>query len=245
MSKPSVFENKSFQNKASAGTGFNLAPQVNSFNAIFDPKPLDALEETRIEKLLVENYQPGAIQDEQVKTDVLQLKRITAEIKSISKQGIVLMGERVHQAMGILKPYKDGTFTKWLEATFGARRTGYNVLAYFELYKALPSDSLRERLKKIPLRAAYALASRVGDADVKEEIIREHHDLKHNELVTLIQEKLPVASTDRRSGKSSNDRLIAKAHNMLEKLLKRKAVLSEGNKQDVAKMRELLDSILS
>ena len=101
------------------------------------------------------------------------------------------MEERVSRAKDILKPYKNGTFTKWIESTFGAKKTGYNALAYFELYQQLSNNDLREGFKKIPLRAAYILASRPGNHEIKEEIVREYHELGHGDLVNLIQDSFP------------------------------------------------------
>jgi Uncharacterised protein family (UPF0137) len=244
MSKSSVFENKAFQQSAPAGIGFNLISQINSFNSVFDTKPLDAVETSRIEKLLTEGFQPGLRAQCQVADDIASLKQITAEIKAIGRQGTVLMGERVHRARELLKPYKDGTFTRWLESAFGTRKTGYNALAYYELYTALPHDSLRESFKKLQQRTAYVLASRKGAVETKAEIISEYQDRSHDELVILIQEKLPVASGDRRLGKTSNDRLIDQIRDNFKKLQKKKQLLSERNKRDIFELRALLDSLL-
>ena len=200
----------------------------------FQNKPLDATEVIRIEKLLADNHRSDMIEEKQVIRDIQKIKNITAEIRSISKQGVVLMGERVQRAQMILKSYKDGTFSQWLETTFGSKKTGYNVLAYFELYEKLSNDDIREMLKKIPLRAAYVIASRSGNTQVKEEIIRENYHLGHDEFVTIIQEKLPIATADRRAYKSSNNRLIIKLSETLNKLLERKESFSEGNKKSIS-----------
>lgn len=45
---------------------------------------------------------------ERLEKDRIDLKQITVEIKAIEKQGIILMGERVHRASDLLKPYKEG-----------------------------------------------------------------------------------------------------------------------------------------
>jgi len=193
----------------------------------------------------VDNFRPGQSDEEQVGKDVEQLKLITSEIKAIGKQGTVLMGERVHKARELLKPYKDGTFTKWLETTFGTRKTGYNMLAYYDLYTALPRDDLRESLKKLPQRTAYILASRDGDIDTKAEIISEYHDRTHDELVILIQEKLPVASGDKRKAKSSNESLIISMIDAAQKLQKRKSSLTEEDKTDLTELAQMIDTLLN
>lgn len=236
------FSNAAFQQAPSIG--FNLVTQTNSFTSVFDFKPLDKEEASHIEKLLVDNFQPGSIPDEQVERDTVELKQITAEIKSIGRQGIVLMGERVHRASEILKPYKDGTFTKWLESAFGSRKTGYNMLNYYTLYNELPTDDLRQKFKKIPQRTAYMLASRSsGSVETKAEIIDEYHDRSHKELAILIQEKLPLASDDKRMGKNSNERLISAIRDALKKLQSRKDDLTASDKKELSKLLILLNPL--
>ena len=246
MSKSSIFDdNEALKNPNQGGVGFNLVSQVNSFHAVFDTKPLDAKEANEIERLLVDNFQPGQADEEQVEKDVEQLKLITSEIKAIGKQGTILMGERVHKARELLKTYKDGTFTKWLESTFGTRKTGYNMLAYYDLYTALPHDDLRESLKKLPQRTAYILASRHGDIDTKAEIINEYHDRTHDELVILIQEKLPVALGDKRKAKSSNERLISAMKEAAQKLQKRKTALTEDDRNGLATLAQMIGALIN
>lgn len=243
MSKPSVFENKAFQKSAPGGIGFNLIPQTNSFNSVFDTKPLDPLEAMRIEQLLAEGVQPGSQAKTQLYTDAVNLKQITAEIRAIGKQGIVLMGERVHRARELLKPYKDGTFTRWLEAAFGTRKTGYNVLSYYELYKALPNDNVRERFKKLQQRTAYILASREGELAIKTEIISEYHNRKHNELIVLIQERLPIAVNDRRVRKPSARSLLAHLRVAAENLRDSHALLNAEDKRELARVKKIITAL--
>lgn len=244
MSKSSLFSNKAFQQETASPVGFNLVHQVNGFNSVFNVKPLDESEATSIEKLLVENYRPGSMDEDQVAQDVTVLKQLTSEIRAIGRQGTVLMGERVYKAKELLKPYRDGTFTRWLETAFGTRKTGYNALSYFELYKALPKEELRDQFKKIPLRAAYVLASRVGDIEVKSEIIRDFYEARHDEIVNVIQEKLPVPIEDKRVGKNVNDRLVAQLKEIAKKIKKRKISLSDENVNSIEETQELISEIL-
>jgi Uncharacterised protein family (UPF0137) len=239
----SQFKNKAFNRSHPIVSGFNFVTQTNNFTSVFDPKPLDVHDAACIDKLLIDSFQPGMIAEEQVLEDSNRLKLITSEIKAIGKQGIVLTGERVSQAKAILKPYKDGTLTKWIMSTFGSRRTGYNMLAYYELHNELSNDDLREKLKKLPQRSAYALASRSGDIQVKAEILRDHHGRNCDELDTLIQEKLPIASKDKRSRKNLNGKLIVKIReNILELLLIQNA-LTDEERSEIVKLREIMDSM--
>jgi len=249
MSKPSVITNTAFQQKPPMAAGFNLVNQTNSFNSVFDVKPLDYQEDIQLQKILHENFLTvGAGKEKEnakLSQDWDEMKTITSQIKAIGKQGTVLIGERVFKAREILKSYKDGTFTKWLELAFGTRKTGYNMLAYYELYNALPHADLKDNFKKIPQKTAYILASRDGDLDKKADIIREYHDLSHEELVILIQDKFPVASSDKRASKDSNSRFIATVRDALEKLQKRKSDLTQEDKVELKKLKALIDSIIS
>ena len=237
------FSNAAFHSNENV-SHFNLVNHVNSFNSVFDVKPLDAVESIKIEKLLFENNLSAEATNEEIKKDAKKLQSLTADIKAIGRQGTVLIGERVFQAMQILKPYKNGTFTKWLEATFGAKKTGYNCLAYFELYHGLSNDDLKEKFKKIPLRSAYILASREGEPKIKEEIIREYHALGHHELITVIQKKLPLSREDKRSISEDNSKLISKIHDVFLILLERKAYLAEKDRISILELKELAEEIL-
>lgn len=243
MSKSSVFENKAFEKTAAGGAGFNLAPLVNNFNSVFETKPVDEAESKRIEKLLADGCVPGSIDEEQVERDFERLKLFTSEIRAIGRQGTILMGERVHKAMEVLKPYKAGTFTRWLESTFTAKKTGYNALSYFELHRDLPQVDLKEKFKKMPLRAAYVLASREGDLDAKANIIREYHEYNYTDLLIIIREKLP---SYRESGRRESfvEKLIVRIRKSAEKLKKRKSELNKGNRTALEKAQRLIDFLL-
>jgi hypothetical protein len=250
MSKSSSISNPSFQKNTSGtvGAGFNLVNQTNNFNSVFDVKPLDHEEDVQLQKLLLENFLTTGTgkekEDAKCNRDWEEMKALTSQIKAIGRQGTILIGERIFKARELLKSYRDGAFSKWLELTFGTRKTGYNMLSYYEFYNELPYDDLKEQFKKIPQRAAYILASRNGDIDRKAEIIREYHDLSLNELVILIQEKLPVSSGDKRSSKDSNSRLIAAIFSAAKKLEKRKNYLTNTNKMEIEELKALIESII-
>lgn len=194
--------------KGSTQSSFNLVPKTNNMDSFFQVQELDQKEKTSIEKLLVDYYAPEKREEKDVTADLQDLSQMTAEIKAIGKQGLLLIGERVAKAREILKSYRDGAFTKWLEGTFGSIRTGYNMLGYYELYHALPEDSLREYLKKIPQKVVYILASRNGALETKADIIREYHDLRAEEFIMLIREKLPSDLADNRGKRTINQTLI-------------------------------------
>lgn len=243
MSRSNVFENKAFQ-AAPASIGFNLISQVNSFHSVFDTKALDTEEVSSLENLLVEGVRSEEISNEQVTKDLLILKQITAEIRAIGNQGTILLGERAYRARDLLKFYKNGTFTRWLDAAFGSRKTGYNVLAYYELYTALPNDELRDRFKKLRQRSAYILASREGSIETKSEIINEYHDKSHNEIVILIQEKLPVSVKDRRLSKVSSAKLLSNLQENIESIIQIMDTLTQKDKEKIGDLTDLMLSLL-
>jgi hypothetical protein len=244
MPKSSVIENKAFESTTS-NIGFNLVPQTNTFNSVFDTKPLDLDDASRLEKLLRDALNPGSRTHQQVSEDLISLKQITAEIKAIGKQGTILMGERVHRARELLKPYRDGTFSKWLESAFGTRRTGYNVLAYYELYAALTQESHREYFKKLQQRTAYLLASRVGAIETKIEIINDYHDRTHDELAILIRKKLPTDSSDKRVRRVPTEKIIDSLRENIQQLREREESLATYEIQEIIKLNKTLSSLLS
>ena len=227
--------------------GFNLAPNVNTFSSVFNPKPLSQEEENFIEKLLIENFKLSGAPEEKENTKMMNdcnIKNITIEIKAVQKQGIVLLGERIKKVQKILSSYKEGTFSKWLKLSFNTRQTGYNILSYYELYKSLPTKELQESFKKIPQKVAYVLANRNGDPDKKFEIIEKHHDEEPKHIIELIRETFPLQKEDRRNRKEHNDVLIEEIHTRLKQLSKRKASFTYNHKKKITECKDLIDLIL-
>lgn len=220
---------------------FNLYSRNDPIQSFFGVKPLEASEANSIEKLLVDNFQPGTIPEQQVSFDIDQLKTITSEIKAINKQGVLLIGERIFKARELLKSYKDGTFVKWIDSTFESRRSAYNMLSYFELYQQLPNLA-KEDLKKISQKAAYMLASRDGNIERKAELINEYHHLKADEMMLLIQEQFPSSRLSQT--KDANTKLIQTISLALKTLSIRKNDLSDQHKQALSDLMGLMESIV-
>ena len=82
-------------------------------------------------------------------------------------------------------------------AAYGNRQTPYNFLQYYELYTALPHP-LHPKLDAMPRQAVYTLASREGDFDRKESIIKNYNGEPKEELLQLIRNIFPLAETDKR-----------------------------------------------
>jgi len=225
MSKRVKFSNPALKKKSTSNNKeqFNLAVNVNSFNGVFDLQKLDSQEEEKLQKLLESNWSPDSLTKKQVAENLIQLKALTAEIKSISRQGSFLIGERVAKARELLKPYRDGTFTLWLETALGSKRSGYNFLSYYELYIVLPNEELKNKYKKMPQRAAYHLANRKGDIQKKFAIIEKHYESKGNEIIKIVQEEF--ANKDFRSRRSV-DGLLNRLLEAIDQLAMRQKELS-------------------
>ena len=206
---------------------------------------LNDFESRELELLLFENFIPGRLSEEDVGEDFIQIRKLTAEIRSIHKQQAVLVGERIYRARDILKNYGDGntTFTKWIDRVFSSRRTAYNILRYFEFYQQLPSLALKQNLKEMPLKVAYCLSSRQAPLDKKMEIIENYSKERPEDVMLLIKERLPISSSDRRR-KDSNKIAIDKVILFLSRLKNRKAHLAKEHLDMLQEAKELLNQLL-
>lgn len=219
----------------------NKVPEPpNAFRSVFAIQNLDLLQEGELEDLLKttasEQKKPLDI-----KRDFDVLKNITAEIRSIQKQSAMLLGERIVKARELLKSYGDGTstFTKWLNATFSSRRTAYNCIAYYEFYMALPNDLLRERLKLMSHKAVYMLASRTGDIQNKFQIVEECYDLKQDEIIPIIQRRLPLPDSEKRD-ENGFEKDLKELEKVLGRLLKYRQELQVRHKKRLYELTKLL-----
>ncbi|MCH9608537.1 MAG: hypothetical protein S4CHLAM45_11150 [Chlamydiales bacterium] len=143
---------------------------------------------------ILEKY---ATEESSVTEDFKTLVGITQEVKAITNQAAVLHGERIKQVQTLLKEYKDGAFTSWLKATYGNRQTPYNLLQYHEFYETMPK-TLHPQIEAMPRQAIYTLASRKGDSEKKEEIVRNYNGETKQEMITKIRSEFPLNENDKR-----------------------------------------------
>lgn len=246
MAKQTSFINPAFQQKPSSSAQFNVIATPTDLTSILNVKELDNREKSQIEKMLVDNSIPNQRSDDEAAHDAKQIAQITAQIKSIGKQALLLVGERVAKVQEILKYYRGGAFGKWLGMTFGSTRTGYNALAYYNFYHALPGIDLQEKFKKLPQKAAYMLACRSGEFEQKIEIVRNYHDVKNSEeVILLIQEKLPPILDDIRRRASHHTKLINSLVETLKKIQRKKETLSKEEKKELSLIGQIIGDILS
>jgi hypothetical protein len=243
MSKKNLFTNPALKTKNSTGKKFNIVAENNSFKTAFDVQKLDVHEEESIKAILERNRSVGDTQVSKavLEEDFSQLKTITSEIKSISRQGAFLIGERVLKAREILKPYADGTFTAWLEGTFGSRKTGYNMLSYYELYRVLPDESIKTKDKSMSQRAAYSLANRKGEIQRKIEIIDQYFNLDSADLIQLVRDEF--SNYDARSRKSVTA-LVGRLLDVVEQISKKRGRFSKKDIQDLRHAKSKIGEIL-
>jgi hypothetical protein len=168
---------------------------LSSFEGIFSSSQLSKEEKETLENLL-KRYRNKTCKPEK---DFKMLSELTTEIKAITKQAILLHGERIQKAQVVLKKYKEGAFSTWLVATYGNRQTPYNLLQYFEFFKKL-STQLQEKLELIPKQAIYTLASRNGCLKEKIDLIKSYNGETKDQLLELIRAKFPLTSNDKRIG---------------------------------------------
>jgi len=235
-----IFSNPAFQTTQTPSSGFNLVSSVNTFTSIFNPKSLDPHEEVKMKKLIFEASEET--ENAQFAEDFQYVKTLTSEIRGIQKQNLVLIGERIEKVRVILKNYKDGIFTKWLQYVFASKQTGYNILAYYLFLIALP-ENLQEVFKKLPQKTAYVLASREGAMQAKVEILQDP-TLNPENILPAIRERLPLAVTDKRATKGSTALLIDTLFKTSEKLRVSKTPLNKVLKEKLIAIRALLDEIL-
>lgn len=216
----------------------------NAFRSVFAIQELDHAESEEL-KLLLESTAPEDKDAPSLQRDFDLLKSLTAEIKSIQKQSVLLLGERIIKAKEILKRYGDGstTFSKWLDTTFSSRRTAYNCLAYYEFYEALPNDRLRQRLKLMSHKAVYMLASRQGSVDLKVKIVEDFYDLKQEELIPIIQEKFPVFESEKKSD-SALEGVLKDLERIVLRLVKRKSFFKSKHQQQLQEIYKLFGDLM-
>ena len=214
---------------------------ISPFNGLFNVQELNEKENRAIEKILVDGYEPGFFGEETVEVDTNELKRITKELKAISKQGVILIGERIAKAREILKKYKEQSFRDWLTLTYGSFKSGYNYVSFYDLHESLP-DHLKGKLKEMPAKAAYVLASKDAPIERKAEIVEHHASEPAQNIITIIQETLGTDQARKSNRKPVIDKILNSMEKEVLKLSRRKEYMDPGQKQ---RMQDLIDQLRS
>lgn len=155
---------------------------------------------------------------EKLQLDIDKIAKLSLECTSIQKQGVLLLGEKIAQAKEAFLHYVGfkALFSTWIKNTFSSEKTAYNALAFYELYLEIKEEELKEKLKKMPLKASYILASKKGDIEEKKEIIQHNYLEKSEEILREIAKKFPMDHEDKRQKKASISSLLKKMSLLLD-----------------------------
>lgn len=239
-------EARSFLKKAASKEtqfkeGFELLSPAKS-PTIGIPVTVDLTNEEKvfIQKLLIDDFQPGRLSEKAVEQHVEQLTTLTKQIKSISAQSVLLHGERIKQAQDLLKDYREGCFSKWLMKIYGNRQTPYSMLRFYEFYQSAPQET-RPIIETMPKKAVYLLASRAGDQQKKLDIVRNHSKSSQSDLVLLIQDTFPVETNNTR--KPLNMTTLSVIEKACQKLEKRSKYLSDEDRSNIQQLIQRLQNL--
>ena len=171
----------------------SAAGALTSFSGLFSLVELSLLEKSHLEEMLKTYSKNKSTFNE----DLATLTAITSEIKAITHQSVLLHGERIKKAHGILIAYKEGAFSAWLTSAYGNRQTPYNFMQYYDFYHSLPQE-IRSKAEEMPRQALYTLASREGDINQKIEFVTCYRGETKAELLSKIRDLFPLKETDKR-----------------------------------------------
>jgi len=245
MSKPNKFAVGFLKEAAQSDRGFIEGFEaVNPINtpSIALPLKTDLTEKEKltIQKILVDDYTPGIINEEQVYKHTDQLTDITRQIKNLVAQSILLCGERIKQAQDILANYREGAFSKWLMEVFGNRQHPYELLNYYNFYNSAPKE-FQKIIEAAPKKVVYKLAAREGENSRKLDFIKKNVAAKQADTLLLIQETFPVTNTNRRKPlMTSKIEAMCKLCAYLEG---RSDALSKENRQEIQSLIQRLQKI--
>ena len=169
--------------------------RLSSFSGVFKTSALSENEKDHLSNIL-QNFREDDSEND-FDQDLKSLITITSEVKAITNQAVILHGERIKKAQGILKNYQEGAFTAWLMTTYGNRQTPYNFLQYYDFYQTMPTN-LRSQIDSMPRQAIYTLASRSGDFDKKQDLVKNYKGQPKQELLSIIRNLFPLSQNDKR-----------------------------------------------
>jgi hypothetical protein len=191
------------QQKVSALAERSNSGELSSFSGVFRVTGLNDQEKATLNEIL-QTYKSA--EGQEIEGDFRVLSAITAEVKAITNQAVILHGERIKKAQELLKKYRDGAFTAWLFAIYGNRQTPYNFLQYYEFYVQLPPH-LHPKLDQMPRQAIYTLASRAGSLEKKQEMVARYSGQAKQELLKIIRSEFPLGEDDKRTPRYSMNAL--------------------------------------
>ena len=237
-----LFSKQGAKKKSDFKEAFEVSPATKSpLDMFLEIHKLYESEEKEIESLISVQYKVQGIQESQMKEDVATLRYLSSQIRSITKQSLILHGERVAKGQEILKKYKRGAFSAWLELTYGNRQTPYNFLYYYNLYRDLPTHT-KPIFQKIPYKAAYLLGAREGSLEKKIEIIEDNCEAKAKDLLVIIDKFFPLVK-GKYERKESKLKLLESILTNLQVLKMRKEPWGLEEQKKLKKISKLLTDL--
>lgn len=207
---------------------------LSAFSGLFQMSDLGDKERQELSEIL-EKYRE---ESQDISSDLKLLIGVTSEVKAIQTQAALLHGERIKRAQHILKNYKEGAFTAWLLATYGNRQTPYNFLQYYEFHNHMPK-TLHPLMETMPRQAIYTLASRVGEIEKKQEIVKNYRGETKQELLTMIRRLFPLPEKDQRA-ENVGAATIKELKKLISQYERPYRPLSEKQKKEIATLLEEL-----
>ncbi len=206
----------------------------------FKISQLDINEKNILEEILLRNAQKNV----DISIDLKELTKITGEVKSITSQAILLHAQMIKKTQSLLKNYNDNAFTSWLIHTYGNRQTPYNFLQYYELYNNLQDTPLKEKLHAMPKQAAYALASRVGTIEKKQNFILKCSGESKNSILSKLRGEFPLTQRDKRK-QNFSEKIITSLTGILQEIDIKNWKPSKYEVKTIEELIKKLTSLLS
>ncbi|AFS44584.1 CT583 family protein [Chlamydia psittaci] len=185
---------------------------------------LSDIEKEQIENLVVSQNSKF---DEEYNRGLASIKLLTGQIKSIQKQHVLLIGEKIYKVREILKNMNspDTTFSSWINLVFRTKSSAYNALGYYELFISLPDKNTKSLFQSIPYKTAYLLASRKGSVKDKLKVLGKISGLSNALAIDVLNKFLPPLKS------SQSERCIdfeEKNKEVSEKLIDILKIVSSG-----------------
>lgn len=212
-----------------------------------DGIPLTDSEKNQIKYIILTATKQDVL-DEKSTVIFEELKTITAQIKGIQKQGILLIGEKIFEARNLINQNTtlNTTFSDWISVAFKTKSSAYNALAYYEFYKNLPTNESRLVFQSIPYKAAYVLSSRRVCIEDKCKALANLKGLSNVEAISFIDRVFP--KKNRKSSSFLNDQhlvdVILNKMSYLASLLSTFSTFDDSQRKELNKIVRLLSSII-
>lgn len=232
------FGKKSKSSKVAALGKDSADGNLSTFAGMFRVAELSEGEKEQLEEILLR----FSNDEDDIAHDLKALSAVTSEVKAITNQAAILHGERIKRAQDILKRYQDGAFTAWLLSTYGNRQTPYNFLQYFEFHRQMP-QALRPQIEKMPRQAVYALASREGPQEKKEEIVREYAGESKEQMLERIRDLFPLPEGDKRR-MSTGDAIIAQLNRIHGQINRPSTQLNSEQKKAIDRLLDAIHTLI-